>query len=631
MGFQQGLSGLNASSKALEAIGNNVSNSGTVGFKSGAAQFADVYAASLTGTGTNQIGIGTSVQAVAQQFTQGNITTTNNPLDIAINGSGFFRMQSTSGAVSYTRNGQFQVDKNGYVINSAGSQLTGYLANTNGIIVPATPQAIHIDTSDLQPVATGQGTPATGLVVGLNLDSRKTPPSASIAATATGVSAPDLTTLAGAPATFDVTINGYNTGTLTIPQGSYTATSLASTVQTLINAALPSGTSVTVAPNTSGSLVFTAVPGGTGSSIAVNDTSNILFNSQGVVQSLVTATGAPNLNSLADPNIGGTSVDITVDGTTVTVSIPTNTYTNKSLATYIQTEANNQLSAAGSTSTVSVSAGSAGTLVFQGSPSGSGHSISVAADSSNVLGLTTTTGPELGADAFSISDPLSYTSSTSATVYDSLGNPHTLGIYFVKAATPNQYNVYTNLDGGTPTAAKTVNFSTTGAPNPVAAFKIDQSFVVTTGGTSTLDFSLDLSKTTQYGSIFGVNTITQDGYASGRLSGLSIASDGTIQGKYSNGQTRNLAQVVLATFKNANGLQSLGGNQWQETATSGQPLIGTPGSGVNGVLQSQAVEESNTDLTAELVNMITQQRAYQANAQTIKTEDQILQTLVNLR
>jgi flagellar hook protein FlgE len=216
-------------------------------------------------------------------------------------------------------------------------------------------------------------------------------------------------------------------------------------------------------------------------------------------------------------------------------------------------------------------------------------------------------------------------------VYDSLGNPHTLGVYFVKEATPNNYTVYTNLDGGAATSGQAINFTSMGAPGNISAFTIPQQFVITTGGVSTLDFNLDLSNSTQYGSTFGVNSTTQDGYASGRLSGLSIAPDGTVQGKYSNGQSRNLAQVVLCTFKNPNGLQNMGGNQWEETAASGQPLTGVPGSGTNGMLQSSSVEESNTDLTAELVNMITQQRAYQANAQTIKTQDQILQTLVNLR
>ena len=158
-----------------------------------------------------------------------------------------------------------------------------------------------------------------------------------------------------------------------------------------------------------------------------------------------------------------------------------------------------------------------------------------------------------------------------------------------------------------------------------------QSYTITSGATTTLSFNLNLGGSTQYGNIFGINSIAQDGYTSGRLAGLSVASDGTIQGRYSNGQTRDLAQVVVGNFTNPNGLTSLGNNQWSETANSGQPLIGEPGSGSLGVIQSAAVEESNVDLTAELVNMITFQRAYQANAQTIKTQDSILQTLVNLR
>ena len=116
MSFQQGLSGLNISSKALDAIGNNVANANTVGYKSAQAQFADVFAASLAGGGAGQVGIGASVNRVAQAFTQGNVTATNNSLDLAINGNGLFRM-SNNGVISYTRNGQFQVDKEGYVVN----------------------------------------------------------------------------------------------------------------------------------------------------------------------------------------------------------------------------------------------------------------------------------------------------------------------------------------------------------------------------------------------------------------------------------------------------------------------------------------------------------------------------------
>jgi flagellar hook protein FlgE len=115
------------------------------------------------------------------------------------------------------------------------------------------------------------------------------------------------------------------------------------------------------------------------------------------------------------------------------------------------------------------------------------------------------------------------------------------------------------------------------------------------------------------------------------LASFSTSNNGMIIGRYTNGESRVLGQVVLANFANPNGLQSLGGNAWAESGTSGDPLVGPPNTGSFGVLQSSAVEDSNVDLTAELVNMITAQRVYQANAQTIKTQDQVLQTLVNLR
>ncbi|MBX3648507.1 MAG: flagellar hook protein FlgE [Rhodocyclaceae bacterium] len=402
MSFQQGLSGLNGAAKALDAIGNNVSNASTSGFKSSSAQFADVFASSLTGGGGTQVGIGTTINAVKQSFTQGNISVTNNPLDVAINGGGFFRM-SDNGAISYTRNGQFLIDKDGYVVNSAAQRLTGYAATATGVIVPSTPSEIRVDTSDLTPQATSLSE------VGLNLDSRQ-----------------------GVPAT-----------------------------------------------------------------------------------------------------------------------------------------------------------------------------------------------------AFAVTDPTSYNASTSMSVYDTLGNSHVMGIYFVKTATANQWSLYTNLDGGAPTAATTVTFTAAGQLSgftPVA-----QSFAVTTGATSPMTYNLDLTGSTQFGSSFGVNRIAQDGYTSGRLSGVAISPDGIMQGRYSNGQSRNLSQIVLVNFNNPNGLQPLGGNQWAESSASGQPIIGAPASGTLGVLQSAAIEESNVDLTAELVSMITAQRNYQANAQTIKTQDQVLQTLVNLR
>ncbi|MGN6703905.1 MAG: flagellar hook protein FlgE, partial [Burkholderiaceae bacterium] len=169
MSFQQGLSGLNAASKSLEVIGNNVANSSTVGFKQAQAEFADVYASSLNGAGGSQIGIGTKIATVAQQFTQGNVTATSNPLDIAINGGGFFRL-NTNGVTTFSRNGQFQLDKNGYIVNADGAHLTGYGINAAGVLTAGAPADLQINTADQLPKTTG------AISALLNLDSRSATP-----------------------------------------------------------------------------------------------------------------------------------------------------------------------------------------------------------------------------------------------------------------------------------------------------------------------------------------------------------------------------------------------------------------------------------------------------------------------
>ncbi len=152
-----------------------------------------------------------------------------------------------------------------------------------------------------------------------------------------------------------------------------------------------------------------------------------------------------------------------------------------------------------------------------------------------------------------------------------------------------------------------------------------------TGSQKPLTLQLNFANSSQYGAPTSEKKTTQDGYTAGSLQRFSAGADGIILGQYSNGQSQALGQIVLANFANPNGLTPLGNNAWAETSVSGSPLVGTPNSGSLGVLQSSAVENSNVDLTAELVNMITAQRVYQANAQTIKTQDSVLQTLVNLR
>lgn len=165
MGFQHGLSGLKAASTNLDVVGNNIANANVVGFKQSHAQFSDVFANSLGGAGGNQVGIGTQVTTIAQQFSQGNISNSSNPLDIAIVGGGFFRM-SDNGAISYSRNGQFHLDSNGFLVNADNLNVTGFTANQSGQIIADAPTNLQLSTAELTPQATSK------FAAGVNLDSR---------------------------------------------------------------------------------------------------------------------------------------------------------------------------------------------------------------------------------------------------------------------------------------------------------------------------------------------------------------------------------------------------------------------------------------------------------------------------
>src|SRR5574340_393169 len=485
MSFQQGLSGLNSSAKQLDVIGNNVANANTVGFKQSQAQFSDMYAASLSGSGAVQIGTGGKVAAVAQQFTQGNVTNTSNPMDTAISGQGFFRMIDQAGSIFYSRNGQFQVDKNGFIVNNQGHKVSGYLPNATGTIIPGQPLPIQLNTADLAPKQ------SANIVVGANLDSRAATP-------------------------INPVFNPLD------PTSYNSSTSL--TVYDSLGA------------NHVGSLYFQRVP--------------------------ITTVGTGSFAAASSTMTVGSTAGLAIGNTVTLATLPTST-------TY------------------------------------------------TITGIV---------------------NATTLTV-----TPPSAGAVAAVAATTNagsaNWNTYLSVDGvlvpaaGTPMTTLTFDTlgklsSTTPASVPIGTLP---SSPFTPTGAAAQPLSFNFAQTSQYGANFGVNSLTQDGYSSGRLSGFNTSADGTILGRYTNGQSRALWQMLLANFTNPQGLQPMGNNEWVESAASGAPLIGTPGTSSLGVLQSSAVEDSNVDLTAELVNMITAQRVYQANAQTIKTQDAVLQTLVSLR
>ena len=416
MPFRTALSGLNAASSELRVIGNNIANASTTGFKKSRMEFSDIYASSNLGAASNTIGSGVRIAAIDQQFSQGNVSFTDNNLDIAISGQGFFRLND-GGVNAYTRNGTFGVDRNGYIVNSQDQRLTGYLADNAGNITGALGD-IQLNTAVIAPNA------STNVGLGLNLDA---------------------------------SVTGINSG---------------------------------------------LVP-------------------------------------------------------------------------------------------------------------------------------------------FDPTDASTYHDSTSLTVYDSLGASHLATMYYRKTTNPNEWETYLYIDGNQVPGAQANNsdllqFNGLGALTDINGVPVPPSNYTTAAynplnGAANMILTMDYSAASQYGGGFNVNSLTQDGYGTGRLSGIDIDDTGVILARFTNGQSRTLAQVALANFSNVQGLQQLGDTAWAETFESGAALVGAPGTSSLGLVQSGALEGSNVDLTEQLVGMITAQRNFQANAQVISTADAITQSIINIR
>ena len=417
MTFNTALSGLRSANTDLEVTGNNIANSSTVGFKKSRTEFGDVYANALIGAGANAAGSGVLVSDIAQQFGQGNVTFTDNALDLAINGSGFFIVEQPSGATAYTRSGYFGLNDAGEIVSNRGSRLLGIPADSSGNITGGTLQPLVVSRADLSP----QRTSNVDLQFNLN----------------------------------------------------------------------PTDAVPAVAP-------------------------------------------------------------------------------------------------------------------------------------------------------FDPTNPLSFNSSTSMTIYDPQGQSHVMTTYFAKAA-DNDWDMFVLVDGVnaiTPVAPAafgnfdvffnsdgTLNTGTTASPFTVDAWTPGNG----SGVPPATNYTVNVANSTQFGTDFSIANINQNGFAPGRLTGLEINNTGILFARYTNGQALTLGEIQLANFNNQQGLNPLGDTVWAESFESGQPIIGAPQTSSLGVLQSGALEDSNVDISEELVRLIIAQRNFQANAKTIETADTVTQAIINIR
>ncbi|PKI14778.1 flagellar hook protein FlgE [Colwellia sp. 12G3] len=460
MSFNIALSGLNAAQKDLDVSSNNIANVNTVGFKESRAEFVDVYAASLLASGKTKVGDGVLTADVAQQFSQGSIQFTNNALDLAITGNGFFATvpELDSLETSYTRAGQFKLNADNFVVNSQGGHLLGFPVNPDG-------SSASVSLSTAEPIR--------------------------------------------------------------IP----------------------------------------------------------------------TASGAPTKTSSVD----------------VRMNLP------------------------------------AGDSYNAGAPGN-----------------------------FDPNDPLTFNNSTSVTIFDSLGDSHVMTYFFVKddpTTNPNEWMLFAAVDGkvidledpnGTAVADGRVGGSVSGPLQATGGvigarlvFNASGDFIsqlppLANGGIVTvpftnhlpngadntqsvqIDFNLDPTapnpnEPTQFASNFEVTALNQDGLAVGRLTGIDIGVDGLVRATYSNGTSQPLARIAMVNFANEQGLSQVGSTNWKESIVSGEALAGEGGSGTFGTINSSALEQSNVNLTTELIDLISAQRNFQANSRALEVDNQLNQTILQIR
>lgn len=246
-----------------------------------------------------------------------------------------------------------------------------------------------------------------------------------------------------------------------------------------------------------------------------------------------------------------------------------------------------------------------------------------------------------GVLTFDLTDPGATSNySTALEIYDTLGQSHTITVYFSKTA-PQAWEWNATIDGsdvngGTPGTAQLfgtgdIAFTTDGLLSTAMPMDFYTGAITFANGIAATDIEVDFSSTTQYGSPSVIQILTQDGYAAGNLSGISIVTDGNIVGHFTNGQVKNIARLALAEFPSYMGLERAGSLLFKETTDSGDPLVNKPGEGGLGEVSAGMLEESNVDLATEFIRMIITQRAYQANSKVISTTDEMLAQLMSIK
>lgn len=670
-GFNTAITGIRAATADLDVTGNNIANSSTVGFKSSRTEFADLYATAVVGAGTaNTPGSGVLVSDIAQNFSGGTTQFTDNNLDLAINGSGFFQLNNGRGDITYTRAGAFELDKDGFVVSKSGEYLQGYGLDAAGNRLPV--GNLQVNQKESPPKAT------ENIEMSFNINSAADPSTLIVPYSRSESRSYTFSNTIG---TFDSLGNQHTIRTdyveqrpvnqttsydLPNPLPNPTAVTISGVTLNLNGATANFGQLATrptgilslqdnlpAAANDLLSDLKAADPRILGVEMDTTQTPNklnVIFKSDSTEYgSIVTSANLTNAQTSTRSsqethrfNIGNapfvnTPVQFEISGVPFSLGSPTSTLTADNIGAEIVAKQSQILDANPDIDAVSYDSATSSITITYKATSGDvdPNTAKIVNQTANgVFDNAITTAGNFEAPDQVVEGDNSYQG-----VYRMYGYLNPLG------ERPEPLNIGKAPDPGSASTLPEVGpvilrFNPTngilsqinGQAVPVGADAVTPKLTIRGGDPadpSTL-ISLDLAGTTQFSDPNTVKGQSQDGYTKGDLTGVSFTADGVMVASYSNNQQTNLGVVALATFENQAGLQNAGDTQWRSSRESGDPILNPPGTGLNGSLRSSALEQSNVDLSTELVRLIEAQRNFQANSKTLETLNNVTQNILQI-
>jgi flagellar hook protein FlgE len=660
--LQSGVSGLRNHQMKIDVLGNNIANVNTVGFKSGRIMFSEALNQTLKnatpGSGTGfinpvQVGLGMTTSSIENLFTQGGLENTGVITDLALEGEGFFMVNSGDSNL-YTRSGNFFFNSDGKLVNTKGLAVQGWSLNgqsTVGGLGVGNTEDIVVDSGFVSPAQSTQNVHLNG---NINAGNRtiaeiwQSPSAFANKAIAAGSAAAPVFPMTITAATNDeLTINIQDnatsniSGDLTLSAGAYADLDALVTELNAQIAATPNISTRVEAINNGGTLELHQLNGTSDTSITINDGANTALATLGFTDgdsataAVADATTALNnllgVSTFSGSLIAGDTIEIS--GTNPDGSVVTSTFTYGAandgttlgdLATVIESSFNGV--------TVSVDTGS---LVITDN---------IAGDSSTTVNLSNGAGNTgaLTFPGFTNTTPGNTgTATTSVLVYDSLGASHNLIIEFTNTENANEWTWEGVTTGDGSIASGGTGRVTFDQNGNMTSFSHDGGVSQLTlnpgNGAEQVDIILhaessdEFSGLAQFDSASTLNVRDQDGKSTGSLIGITIDRQGIISGSFSNGDINSMAKIAIAQFPNNIGLSDLGDGLYATSIASGDPQILNPDGDATSSIVSGALEMSNVDLAEEFTELITAQRGFQANAKIITTADSILDEVIRLK